>query len=352
MTDLQRLYGLVVASEFPLHQERPVPPGTPADVRLRWGEPRTAEVQARPVAGDVLLEVSWEDGPGYAFVERPDGTCLLRFTGTCDMEVSADLADVAVHPVQGADPGVAVVLATGAVLAFQLYRRGHAVLHASAVAIDGAALAFVGPSGSGKSTMATLMCADGAELITDDVLRLDADTDTGTDGGAGTEPLRVHLGATGLRLRKGADTLVSRFGGDGPGQRLSADLRQVLSPRSAGADRLPLAAIVVPFPNRELDRVSVVRREPKDALFDLLRYPRLLGWRDAAVLRQQLAHLATIVGRVPVYEAYVPWGPPFPETVAADLRAAIPELPQLPQPPQPPQAPQPPQVAASSSSGR
>lgn len=341
MTDLQRLYGLVVSSEFPLHQERPVAPGTAPDVHLRWGAPRTADEQALAVTGDVLLEVSWEDGPGYRFTERPDGTCLLSFTGTCDMEVSADLADVAVHPVTGADPGVAVVLATGALLAFQLYRRGHAVLHASAVDLDGAALAFVGPSGSGKSTMATLMCADGAALITDDVLRLDTGAPGAASAGAATAhpqgPPRVHLGATGLRLRKGADTLASRFGPDGPGQRLSADQRQVLSPRPADADHLPLAAIVVPFPQRDLDRVAVVRREPKDALFDLLSYPRLLGWQDPAVLKQQLAHLAAVVGRVPVYEAYVPWGPPFPATVAADLRAAIPELPQ---------------VAASSSSGR
>ncbi|WP_250447388.1 hypothetical protein [Actinotalea sp. C106] len=320
MTDLQRLYGLVVASEFPLHQDRPVPHGTRPDVTVRWGAPRSRTEQAEPVEGVVLLELEWDDVVSYAFYERPDGTVLLRFTGTCEFEVSADLAEVTVHVVEGADPGVAVVLTTGAMLAFQLYRRGRAVLHASAVEVDGRALAFVGPSGGGKSTMATLMCAGGASLVTDDVLCVEPGADRPT----------VRLGATELRLRKGADTLVELFSAGAPGRRTSADQRQILSLGTEVEDDLPLAAIVVPYPDRRRKHVKVVRQEPREALLDLLSFPRLLGWKDPAVQRGHLAHLAAIVAQVPVYHAHVPWGPPFDPGIAAALRARIPELAPVP----------------------
>ena len=220
--DRQRLYGLVVESELDLHQNRPAGPEETPDVRIRWGEPRTRRAQGRAVAGTVLLD-SGSRRYGYVIVERPGGAHLLRFFGACDAEVSPDLTEVVVHPVVGADPGIAVVLASGAVLAYLLVRRGHVVLHGSAVDTGDGALAFVAPSGGGKSTMATLLCADGAALVTDDVLRVDMD-------GPHAPAPSIRAGATGLRLRKGADTLVGLFRSDAPDQHVSADLRQVLTP--------------------------------------------------------------------------------------------------------------------------
>ena len=311
MTDLQRLYGLVVSAEFGLHQDRPVPAGTPVDVHVRWGEPVPAEQDA-PVDSTVLLLCPWEDEVSYVFVRRPDGSFLLRFVDTCDFEISADLTSVVVRPVIGADPGVAVVLTTGAMLAFQLSLRGLCVLHASAVDVGGAAIAFVADSGGGKSTMAGLLCADGARLVTDDVLVVDE---------LQTRPT-VRLGATELRLRKGADTLVARFA-DAPERRTSADDRQVLQPPGVAEDGLDLEALVLPVPDRTATAVSVELLAPKEALFELLTLPRLLGWQDPQVLARHLAHLSALVARVPVYRAVVPWGPPFPDDVAAQLTAAI-----------------------------
>jgi hypothetical protein len=47
---------------------------------------------------------------------------------------------------------------------------GHTVLHATAVACHGAALAFIGASGAGKSTMAMHFVNHGATLLADDAL--------------------------------------------------------------------------------------------------------------------------------------------------------------------------------------
>lgn len=61
----------------------------------------------------------------------------------------------------------------GTVFAVLLHMRKHFVLHASAVAIDGAAAIFLGNKGYGKSTMAATMYGRGHELLADDLVALD-----------------------------------------------------------------------------------------------------------------------------------------------------------------------------------
>ena len=158
----------------------------------------------------------------------------------------------------GADPDLLSVLVSGTLLAFVLTMRGETVLHASAVQVGDAALAFVGASGMGKSTMATLLCADGARLVTDDVLRLDTTS----------APPTCALGATELRLRKGADHLAERFAnqlGSAPGLRTTGDARQALAAAPATTEDLPLAALVVPVPDHSPERrtAEITRLSPQ-----------------------------------------------------------------------------------------
>ena len=51
--------------------------------------------------------------------------------------------------------------------------QGLEVLHASAVVLDGTAVAFTAPSGTGKSTLAAHLVAAGASFLTDDVLAVE-----------------------------------------------------------------------------------------------------------------------------------------------------------------------------------
>ena len=51
-----------------------------------------------------------------------------------------------------------------------LVARGETALHATCIAEDGAAVAFLGVTGTGKSTMAMGFCGEGAELVADDCL--------------------------------------------------------------------------------------------------------------------------------------------------------------------------------------
>ena len=59
----------------------------------------------------------------------------------------------------------------------RLSLRGERILHATAVAVHGVAVAFVGPSTAGKSTLAAAFAAEGATVLADDTLRLRLDTD-------------------------------------------------------------------------------------------------------------------------------------------------------------------------------
>jgi hypothetical protein len=65
--------------------------------------------------------------------------------------------------------------------------RGFEVFHASAVASEGQAIAFVAPSGVGKTSLALQMVLAGAQLLADDVLALQAvEGEIVAHAGAGT----------------------------------------------------------------------------------------------------------------------------------------------------------------------
>jgi len=75
--------------------------------------------------------------------------------------------------VDSAPPGEAETvcgLLLGPAFACLLHQRGHLVLHASAVAMNGTAVAFLGESGKGKSTLAAALVSRGHRLLADDIL--------------------------------------------------------------------------------------------------------------------------------------------------------------------------------------
>ena len=302
MRHSSRIYGLNVSSQLPLHQQRPVAAGATIDLEIDLGTTieRTDEVPN----GRLLLDLQ-TNKQFYTAVEV-DGGYLLRFYGSCDIRFNSQLTRATVHPTHATDLDVVSVLVAGTALAFVLSARGQPLLHASAVQVDQGAVAFVGGSGMGKSTMATLMCARGARLITDDMLCLDLSSN----------PPACQLGATELRLRKAAGELIEQFDA-APSRRRTGDARDALATQLAGEGHLPLLAIVVPLPDRSGEDASteLKRLPPTDALLLLSRFPRLLGWQDKDTIRRHFDQLGSIVAAVPVYLASLPWGPPF----SADL---------------------------------
>jgi hypothetical protein len=81
--------------------------------------------------------------------------------------------ELVMDPIPGLDEGVLRQVILGPALALLLRQRGLFTLHASCVAIQGEAVAFVGNTGWGKSTIAKAFYERGYLLVTDDLLAID-----------------------------------------------------------------------------------------------------------------------------------------------------------------------------------
>jgi hypothetical protein len=289
-----RAYGLLIESDVLL----PLPPGPAGqpDLVLRRAEDREVPHERPP--GVRLAEIGRPDHTIFYTLARGEGV-VLRYPGLCDFVGDATFSRVSVRLHPGADEALLPVLIAGALLAIHLQLSGALILHASAIQAGNQAVAFVGRSGMGKSTLATALCAQGYSLVSDDLLRVDAD-------------LRVYPGSTETRLRDSARVLASS------GYE-TADGRLAVSPRDLVDRQLPLAACVIPQPNRDVAAVSTRRLRPSEALLRLSSYPRVLGWTDPVTMATGFQALGDLVERVPVIEATIPWGLPFAPGVLEEL---------------------------------
>lgn len=159
-----RVFGLRIDTEIPLPELDPVrhPNGPDWTVRVARENPATVPLSSSGsdiVYGDVQVHAySSSTGLRLAFDD----------TGTFDIRLADRV--IAWHP--GPAPSEAAVRADllGRVLAAAAHLSGQLALHASAVSIGGAVVAFVGPKHAGKSTLALALVRRGARLVTDDTL--------------------------------------------------------------------------------------------------------------------------------------------------------------------------------------
>jgi len=298
------LYGLRIGSDLPLNA--PTCGDDPVDLEVSWGQPLSAT--PAPPAGRVLAHAVWGGGQGYTHTETPQGY-VLQFHGICELRVDRDRKRMQVHLAPGADPDMAALLVSGNALAFLLMLGGECVLHASAVRLGRAALAFVGGPGMGKSTLAALLCAAGAQLVTDDVLRLSL----------GPTAFRCYPGTGEIRLRPGAANLAASV----CAAEETVDGRIALRPAHVGPTLPRLDAIVIPYPSRTERTPRVEQLTGYRTLVALLRHPRVLGLCAPELLRRQFEVLGRVARSVPVYDAHIPWGPPFDPDLSESLLGAL-----------------------------
>lgn len=310
MTADYEAHGLLIRSDIPLRLPPAVKAGVP-DVVLRRGVDRAVPAGNPP--GEPLAELCDERNQTFYSVARDQSHTVMRYPGLCEFVGDRGLHDVVVHLAPGVDEGVLSVLAGGAVLAVHLMVRGNLVLHASAVRVEDTAVAFVGASGMGKSTLATLLCADGHQLVADDVVRV-------CMAQPGSRPI-VFPGSIESRLRPGASALADAA--PAASVRRTADGRIALQLDTHDGPPLPLVACVVPFPNHHTDEIVVSALTRAQGLRRLLQFPRIVGWVELAWQVRNFEALADLVNLVPVFEAQVPWGPPFRPGLARQLCAEL-----------------------------
>ena len=144
-------YGLGLQSELTLPEL--VPSDVPPDVTMRVTE---VAPDARGAASKTNLLFT-ETSVGKFFIVGND--------------------EIAIQPFPGVEEAQLRLFLLGPVMAALLRRRGLLVLHASAVALDNGAVAFLGDSGWGKSTLAGAFQKQGYPFLADDVLAIQMDTE-------------------------------------------------------------------------------------------------------------------------------------------------------------------------------
>ncbi|HWP47150.1 MAG TPA: hypothetical protein VNM22_08325 [Candidatus Limnocylindrales bacterium] len=152
-------YGLTVHSTLSLPEL--VPGEAEADVMVRLE--KVAYGLPEPVDGRSHF---WMTDEGiYLFYEEA-GTFLIRGG-----------REILIDPVPGVEERVLRLFILGPALRVLLHQRGLLVFHASAVSMNGAAIAFLGGPGWGKSTTVAALYARGHGVVADDITAVEVAKD-------------------------------------------------------------------------------------------------------------------------------------------------------------------------------
>jgi hypothetical protein len=159
-------FGLVVSSNVPL-------PGLPEVAGRRPDcalELRRGPIGERSIGRRHALRLP--NGTISLTIGRCRSGFLVRFPGLAVFLVSRDGQKVSCAPRRGTQPRIVAHLFLAQVLPLALSQRGRLVLHASAVATQHGAVAFLGAAGQGKSTLSASFVRRSFPLLTDDGLLL------------------------------------------------------------------------------------------------------------------------------------------------------------------------------------
>jgi hypothetical protein len=169
-----RVYGLAVESELPL-PELPKVDGPGPFCRV--------SVVSAPRATPPTWLHEWHlpSGEAWLSIGRLDSDYLLRFPSLADFLVSPDGGRVGCAAAPDVPYDTVRHLLLDQVLPLVVSLRGGLALHASAVADDGGAIAFMGSTGQGKSTLAACFAREGLRVLADDCLVVE-ETEAGLVG--------------------------------------------------------------------------------------------------------------------------------------------------------------------------
>lgn len=247
-----------------------------------------ADAQAqKPLDQRPFHELTLPDGtPWSQFYRTPSGY-LLRFPGLADFTLSADGFDVTATPTPGTSAQTIEHLHLNQVLPLALSLQDRLVFHASAVDIDGVAVAFMGESGRGKSTLATSFATCGHPFLTDDGLLVEA-----CDGG-----YRVVPSHPSIRLwQDSQDALIA------PGTPAAAALEFTSKSRFLAGDRIPFCEAPrrlqrVYFLGDDAAAATFHRLAPVEALVGLLRHAFLLDVEARDLLAGHFDELSALASQ-------------------------------------------------------
>jgi hypothetical protein len=280
------VYGLRVRSEVALSGWPVATPGEP-DVRVVEARCDGPEAGCERYAARTLVE----DRRVKLHVRGVGRYCAL------------DGSRIEVDPEPGARAEDLQLYLTGALVGAVLHQRGVWPLHASAVAIDGEAVAVAGASGAGKSTLVAKLVDRGATLVTDD-LTVTALLEA---GGVGVRPGPGRIKLDGRSLAEVA--AAGRRLGPAGGSRGKYEV---------GVTRVSLE----PVPLRRIyllgdGRLNLTPLRGLEAVAALVEHTYFLGFAHSLGLGSQVFRLAAgVAGRVTVKRLDRPRGLEYLEAIA------------------------------------
>ena len=170
-------------------------------------------------------------------------------------------------------------------------------LHASAVVIGGAGIAFAGPTSRGKSTLAASFAVDGHAIVTDDCLMMEWRR---------PEPRAVPSYPS-LRLWKStAKRLLGRTPGLAPVAEYTSKLRVGTRARAIAFRRRPVQLLKIYVLERRAGGARIFPLSRRQAYVELLKTAFCLDPLDPEGARRGFAALSVIVQAVPVARLRMP----------------------------------------------
>ena len=221
----------------------------------------------------------------------------------------------------------ACVYLVGPVMAFAIRLRGVTCLHASAVAVDGRAMALLGGPGAGKSTTAAAFALAGFAVLSDDVVVLRE-----REGGLFVQPgyPRVNLWPESVRLLLGNPGALPRITPTWEKQYLPLDRNE----RRFAPGPLPLGAIYF-LDDREPGLAAPVVEEffGSRMFLSLVAHAYVNYLLDGEMLGRDFDICRRLIGSVPVRRVRRPADSPrlaeLCDAIAADARQlAVRQLPE------------------------
>ncbi len=300
------VYGIHVTSAVPLQLPEPAFEGCEDALLAHVDVVEASDDDFRPFraagawSGDFVSE------------EIPGRGTYLRWPQFYEVSVRADGHRVACRALNGCDSSVLQNFLLGQILAVALVYQGIEPLHASVVAIDGAAVGLVGDCAYGKSTLLASLLQAGFRAVTDDMLIVER-----SEGG-------LHAVAGAGRIKLTPDSADRFFKGAGgmlltP---LTSKRAFVLDESKLQRVRVPLQVLyVLPTPAERQQSRSIEIREMSqvETVTELVRNTFSPHVLDRRRLVRQFEYAADLASRANAFRLRYPAGLDY----VPDVRQAI-----------------------------